>query len=54
MVLGAEYQYEEVARDFGCPTGTIKSRVSRARRKILTRLSTEHGAEKAPAPAPFH
>jgi RNA polymerase sigma-70 factor (ECF subfamily) len=42
MVLGAEYQYEEVARAFGCPTGTVKSRVSRARRKILSRLSTVH------------
>jgi RNA polymerase sigma-70 factor, ECF subfamily len=31
LVLGAEYQYEEVARACGCPTGTIKSRVSRER-----------------------
>jgi RNA polymerase sigma-70 factor (ECF subfamily) len=54
MVLRAEYRYGEVAREFGCPTGTIKSRVSRARRKILTRLSTEWSAEKASVLASFH
>ena len=54
MVLGAEYQYEEVAQAFGCPTGTVKSRVSRARRKILSRLAAGHGAETSRAPAAFH
>jgi RNA polymerase sigma-70 factor, ECF subfamily len=49
MVLGAGYEYEEVARSLGCPTGTVKSRVSRGRRKILNLLSTNGGAEAAPA-----
>jgi RNA polymerase sigma-70 factor (ECF subfamily) len=52
MVLGAGYEYEEVGRTLGCPTGTVKSRVSRGRRKILSRLSGDAGG--ASAPAAFH
>jgi RNA polymerase sigma-70 factor (ECF subfamily) len=43
MVLGAGYEYEEVAGVLGCPTGTVKSRVSRGRKKILSRLSAKSG-----------
>jgi RNA polymerase sigma-70 factor (ECF subfamily) len=49
MVLGAGYEYEEVAQALGCPTGTVKSRVSRGRRKILSRLSGDAGGKSAPA-----
>ena len=49
MVLGAGYEYEEVGRTLGCPTGTVKSRVSRGRRKILSRLSGDAGGTSAPA-----
>lgn len=49
MVLGAGYEYEEVARVLGCPTGTVKSRVSRGRKKILSRLSVEGSGNSAPA-----
>jgi RNA polymerase sigma-70 factor, ECF subfamily len=49
MVLGAGYEYEEVAQALGCPTGTVKSRVSRGRRKILSRLSGDAGGTSAPA-----
>jgi len=49
MVLGAGYEYEEVARALRCPTGTVKSRVSRGRRKILSRLAGDAGATSVPA-----
>ncbi len=49
MVLGAGYEYEEVARALGCPTGTVKSRVSRARKKILGRLSAADRGTSVPA-----
>ncbi len=49
MVLGAGYEYEEVARALGCPTGTVKSRVSRARKKILGRFSAADRGTSAPA-----
>jgi RNA polymerase sigma-70 factor (ECF subfamily) len=49
MVLGAGYEYEEVARTLGCPTGTVKSRVSRGRKKILGRISGDAGRTSAPA-----
>jgi RNA polymerase sigma-70 factor, ECF subfamily len=49
MVLGAGYEYEEVARALGCPTGTVKSRVSRGRRKVLSRLSADAGGKSVPA-----
>ena len=49
MVLGAGYEYEEVARALRCPTGTVKSRVSRGRRKILSRLTGDAGGSSVPA-----
>jgi RNA polymerase sigma-70 factor, ECF subfamily len=49
MVLGAGYEYEDVGRALGCPTGTVKSRVSRGRKKILSRLSTTVVSKSAPA-----
>jgi RNA polymerase sigma-70 factor, ECF subfamily len=41
LVLGAGYSYEEVSDLSGCPAGTVKSRVSRARRKIASLLLGE-------------
>jgi RNA polymerase sigma-70 factor (ECF subfamily) len=54
MVLGAGYEYDEVARALGCPTGTVKSRVSRARRKILCHLSDQHRSEQPGVRSPLH
>jgi RNA polymerase sigma-70 factor (ECF subfamily) len=44
LTLGAGHSYEEVAKIFGCPVGTVKSRVNRARRRLLALLSGETGA----------
>ncbi len=52
MVLGAGYEYAEVAQALGCPTGTVKSRVSRARRKILRRFSGKHRPQQPRVPSP--
>jgi RNA polymerase sigma-70 factor (ECF subfamily) len=38
LVLGSGYSYEEAAEAYGCPVGTIKSRVNRARKKISVLL----------------
>jgi RNA polymerase sigma-70 factor (ECF subfamily) len=47
LVLGAGYSYEEVGGLNGCPPGTVKSRVSRARKKVASRLL---GQPQVPAP----
>jgi RNA polymerase sigma-70 factor, ECF subfamily len=54
MVLGVGYEYEDVARVLGCPTGTVKSRVSRARRKVLHRLSGDGRPEQPGVPSSLH
>ncbi len=41
LVLAAGYSYEEVAEAARCPVGTVKSRVSRARRKMLILLAAD-------------
>ena len=48
LVLGAGYSYEEVGDLNGCPPGTVKSRVSRARKKVASRLL---GRQRIPAPS---
>lgn len=39
LVAASGFSYEEAARISGCPTGTIKSRVNRARSGLATALS---------------
>lgn len=41
LVGAAGVSYEEAAKICGCAIGTIKSRVNRARRKLMARLSVE-------------
>lgn len=51
MLLGpGGLTYEEAAQESGCEMGTIKSRASRARRR-LTDIISEAGRAVAPAPA---
>ena len=43
MLVGASgFSYEDAARVCGCPVGTIRSRVSRARRDLRERLEANH------------
>jgi RNA polymerase sigma-70 factor (ECF subfamily) len=50
-LVGAEgFSYEEAAEIVGCPQGTIKSRVCRARSTLELRLRND---TPAPAPAPI-
>jgi RNA polymerase sigma-70 factor (ECF subfamily) len=39
LVQSGEYQYDEIARMLGIPAGTVKWRVSEARRKVRGRLA---------------
>ena len=39
LTLGCGYSYEETAALCGCPVGTIKSQVNRARKKVIARLT---------------
>jgi RNA polymerase sigma-70 factor (ECF subfamily) len=41
MIAAAGFSYDEAARKCGCPTGTIKSRVNRARAELAQLLSVE-------------
>jgi RNA polymerase sigma-70 factor (ECF subfamily) len=47
LVLAAGFSYEEVAEAARCPVGTVKSRVSRARRKISILLATDDAGANA-------
>lgn len=47
MVVGSGLSYPEVARICGCATGTIKSRVHRARERLAAMLFVESPAELA-------
>jgi RNA polymerase sigma-70 factor (ECF subfamily) len=49
LTLGAGHSYEEVAKICGCPVGTIKSRVNRARRRLLALLSGETSSGQSDA-----
>lgn len=44
LILAAGMTYEEAGKVLGCSTGTVKSRLSRARRVLMVDL--EHGFEK--------
>jgi RNA polymerase sigma-70 factor (ECF subfamily) len=46
LVGGAGLSYIEAAEVCGCAVGTIKSRVSRARARLLRLLGPEPGAEE--------
>ena len=39
LVQSGEYQYDEIARMLGIPLGTVKWRVSEARRKVREKLA---------------
>jgi RNA polymerase sigma-70 factor, ECF subfamily len=43
-----EFSYAEIAEMVGVPIGTVMSRISRARRMLLERLSTAGGPSEAP------
>jgi RNA polymerase sigma-70 factor (ECF subfamily) len=47
MVVGSGLSYPEVARICGCATGTIKSRVHRARERLAAMMSVESPADFA-------
>jgi RNA polymerase sigma-70 factor (ECF subfamily) len=48
MVAGAGLSYDEVAKLCGCPTGTVKSRVNRARSELARILSVTEVFEEDP------
>lgn len=45
LVVMDDLSYEEAAKVCGCEVGTIKSRVNRARKKLLTLLSQDNESE---------
>jgi RNA polymerase sigma-70 factor (ECF subfamily) len=47
VMVGAGFSYDEAARNCRCATGTVKSRVHRARARLASMLSLEDG--EAPA-----
>jgi RNA polymerase sigma-70 factor (ECF subfamily) len=47
LVLAVGFSYEEVAEAARCPVGTVKSRVSRARRKISILLAADDAGANA-------
>ena len=51
LVGGAGFSYEEAAAISGCAVGTIKSRVNRARSKLVELLSISPTHEYGPDPA---
>lgn len=50
LVGGAGLSYEEAAEMCGCALGTIKSRVNRARRRLVQLLALEHANDMGPDP----
>ncbi|MGO9389039.1 sigma-70 family RNA polymerase sigma factor [Rhodoblastus sp.] len=52
VLIGASgFSYEEAAEICGCAVGTIKSRVNRARRRLMEMLSLNSAEEFGPDPA---
>jgi RNA polymerase sigma-70 factor (ECF subfamily) len=52
VLIGASgFSYEEAAEICGCAVGTIKSRVNRARRRLMEMLSLRSVEEFGPDPA---
>jgi RNA polymerase sigma-70 factor (ECF subfamily) len=52
-LIGASgFSYEEAAEICGCAVGTIKSRVNRARRRLMEMLSLRSAEEFSPDPVP--
>lgn len=43
LICGSGFSYDEAAAICGCPIGTIKSRVNRARALVVKLLSTSGG-----------
>jgi RNA polymerase sigma-70 factor (ECF subfamily) len=41
LVLVQGMSYEDAARQFGCPVGTVKSRVNRARERLVQQLDAD-------------
>lgn len=46
LTLGCGYSYEEAAALSGCPVGTVKSQVNRARKKVIARLTGDDDLER--------
>jgi RNA polymerase sigma-70 factor (ECF subfamily) len=52
ILIGASgFTYEEAAEICDCAVGTIKSRVNRARQRLMSQLSIGSAAEFGPDPA---
>ncbi len=49
LVFAYGYSYKEAAAMCGCPDGTIKSRVNRARMLLSEKMYVDHAAEFGPA-----
>lgn len=54
LVLIEGMSYQEAAACIGCPTGTVRSRLSRARQKLRDLLADHQPASKGGTILPFH
>lgn len=55
LVVAAGYSYEEAADILNCSIGTVKSRISRSREKLIARLSDNNDDEAgSDTPIMFH